>query len=103
MVIGGDGREAGVQAANCQGTLGPPAPRPPPTQVARLKMELSLASKARDDLETKVTELETSNMTLRAEVANSQLAMKSTLEEAIRLLQSGGWGGGGGKWVGGVE
>lgn len=37
-------------------------------QVARLKMELSLASKARDDLEGKVSELEAHNMSLRAEV-----------------------------------
>ncbi|GLC37067.1 hypothetical protein PLESTB_001395300 [Pleodorina starrii] len=56
-------------------------------QIARLKMELSVSLKARDELESRVAEMESENLSLRAQVAQSQIAMKSTLEEAIKLLQ----------------
>ncbi|EFJ42805.1 hypothetical protein VOLCADRAFT_97031 [Volvox carteri f. nagariensis] len=56
-------------------------------QVARLKMELSVSLKAREDLEARLAEVESENLALRAQVAQSQIAMKSTLEEAIKLLQ----------------
>ncbi|KAG2431415.1 hypothetical protein HXX76_009430 [Chlamydomonas incerta] len=56
-------------------------------QVARLKMELSMSLKAREELESRLADLEGENLSLRAQVAQSQIAMKSTLEEAIKLLQ----------------
>ncbi|KXZ45404.1 hypothetical protein GPECTOR_55g310 [Gonium pectorale] len=56
-------------------------------QIARLKMELSVSLKAREDLEARLAEVESENLSLRAQVAQSQIAMKSTLEEAIKLLQ----------------
>ncbi|GIL47784.1 hypothetical protein Vafri_3909 [Volvox africanus] len=56
-------------------------------QIARLKMELSVNLKAREELEARLVEMESENLALRAQVAQSQIAMKSTLEEAIKLLQ----------------
>ncbi|KAG2483610.1 hypothetical protein HYH03_017552 [Edaphochlamys debaryana] len=56
-------------------------------QVARLKMELSMSLKQREELESRLAEVESENLSLRAQVAQSQIAMKSTLEEAIKLLQ----------------
>ncbi|GIL89331.1 hypothetical protein Vretimale_18659 [Volvox reticuliferus] len=56
-------------------------------QIARLKMELSVNLKAREELEAQLAEMESENLALRAQVAQSQIAMKSTLEEAIKLLQ----------------
>lgn len=56
-------------------------------QVARLKMELSMSLKAREELEARLADVEAENLSLRAQVAQSQIAMKSTLEEAIKLLQ----------------
>ncbi|PNH01901.1 Phosphoglucan, water dikinase, chloroplastic [Tetrabaena socialis] len=56
-------------------------------QVARLKMELSMSVKAREDIESRLAAVENENLSLRAQVAQSQIAMKSTLEEAIKLLQ----------------
>jgi hypothetical protein len=61
----------------------------PTPQIARLKMELSVSLKAREDLEGRLAEMESENLALRAQVAQSQIAMKSTLEEAIKLLQQG--------------
>lgn len=57
--------------------------------VARLKMELSLSVKAKEDVESKVIELQSENTLLKSQVAQSQMAMKSTLEEAIKLLAEG--------------
>ncbi len=48
-----------------------------------------MSLKAREELESRLADLEGENLSLRAQVAQSQIAMKSTLEEAIKLLQQG--------------
>lgn len=48
-----------------------------------------MSLKAREDVEGRLAEMENENIVLRAQVAQSQIAMKSTLEEAIKLLQQG--------------
>lgn len=58
-------------------------------QVARLKMELGLSLKGKEEVEAKLSELTAENALLRGQVAQSQMAMKSTLEEAIKLLAEG--------------
>lgn len=52
-------------------------------EVARLKMESSLV---KAEAEKRVMELEEENFLLRAQLTQAQIAMKSTLEEAISLL-----------------
>lgn len=55
-------------------------------EVARLRMELSLASQGRAEADRRIAELEEESFLLRAQLTQAQIAMKSTLEEAISLL-----------------
>ncbi|MEW5305813.1 MAG: hypothetical protein WDW36_008330 [Sanguina aurantia] len=58
-------------------------------QINTLKMELSHAQEARKEGEERLQDLEQENLLLKAQVASSQAAIKSTLEEAMKLLAQG--------------